>query len=95
MVTPAAFKSMFPEFGKSTDAYIQSWLDLANRHIGRTVWGAKADDGQLFLAAHLMATSPSGQNAKLSKADGTSTYGHQFNRLKNEVTGGYRVAVTT
>lgn len=98
-VTPADFKLSFPEFAgviggvAVDDAYIQVWLDRAARHISPTVWRAKYDDGVLFLAAHWMTVSPQGQGAKLNNADGTSTYGKQYDRLKLEVTGGYRVSV--
>lgn len=95
-VTPASFKALFPEFAGVVpvdDAYIQGWLDLAAVHVSPTVWRAKYDSGVLFLAAHLMTTSPTGQGAKLNNADGKSTYGAQYERMKLEVTGGFRVAV--
>lgn len=95
-VTPADFKASFPEFAGSVpvdDAYIQVWLTRAARHVSVTVWRDKYDDGVLFLAAHLMTTSPTGQGAKLNNADGKSTYGAQYERMKLEVTGGFRVSV--
>jgi hypothetical protein len=57
----------------------------------------KTDQGQLYLAAHKLAVSPFGQNAKMmvdNKRVGyrRTTYGAEFLLLQSSVTSGFRVA---
>lgn len=90
MTTVAQFITRFPEF-KGVDAkYIQAHLEAAAIEIDAEVWGRRADEGQLFLAAHMMATSPTGNGARLA-GDGTSTYQDRYTYLVRLVSSGYRV----
>ena len=94
----AQFKLQFPEFARgangptdANDALLQAMLDAAEVEIDRTVWGAKGDQGQMLLAAHKLATSPWGQNAKLVDAKGSTTYWGNYTRLMHMVATGPRV----
>ena len=49
---------------------IQAFLNAAALEINLTVWGAKADQGTYYLAAHDLCLSPYGQNAKQSLIKG-------------------------
>lgn len=89
--TLATFKVQFPEFANSGDPLLQAHLDAALLEIG-PVWGALADQGQMYLAAHKLALSPYGQNAKMVAKDGTTTYQVHYQRLVGIVSSGYRVA---
>lgn len=94
MVTLASFTEQFPEFGNTAsanEAYVRAVLDAADLEIDREVWGAKADQGQMYLAAHKLSLSPFGNNAELVK-DGVTTYGKHFDALRRQVVSGFRVA---
>jgi len=85
-ITPALsvaeFRAMFPEFptGTAEDLHVTAKLSAASLNIDADVWGDRARIGGLYLAAHLLATSPFGMAARLASADGTSTYGNQYEK---------------
>ena len=58
----AEFKIRFPEFNSESDPRIQMFLDDASLNIDSSIWGNKAELGQLYLAAHYLyeANKPSG-----------------------------------
>lgn len=91
MVTVAAFIVQFPEFTRVDVAQIQAHLDAADLEIDRIVWGAKADQGQAYLAAHKLALSPFGNNARLVTSSQSTTYCVHYDRLVRQVGSGYRV----
>lgn len=90
----ATFKTRFPEFGAVDSPLLQAKLDEANRRIDRGLWDAftqpLGDDGQGYLAAHLLALSPFGNAAKMVAKDGTTTYEKHWRRLMITVTSGIR-----
>jgi len=86
------FQIQFPEFASTDVALVQSMLDAATLEIDVSVWRAKADQGQAYLAAHKLATSPFGQNARLVAKDGTTTYWTTYVKLQGQVASGFRVA---
>lgn len=82
-VTVKDFLERFPEFdgqGRNLKLIEAKFNDAFSR-IDQTQWGTLADEGQLQLAAHLLASSPMGQAAKLVAKDGSTTYGKEYNRL--------------
>lgn len=87
----SSFRIQFKEFNGVSDELVQSMLDAAILEIDRYIWGAKADQGQAYLAAHKLATSPFGQNAKMVAKDGTTTYEKNYIKLVRQVSSGYRV----
>ena len=96
-VTVDEFKNHFPEFDECPDAFLQSYLDDAEQSINRVVWDAdtdkpKGDVGQKYLAAHMIAMSPFGQQARLI-AEGalTSTYEEHYERVLSQVVMGAMV----
>lgn len=101
------FRAQFPEFGGNVpDALITVMLGAAALELDTSVWGAfgvvggnmtKSDQGQMYLAAHKLAVSPFGQNAKMAsdpRRNGydRTTYGAEFKLLMGGVTSGNRVA---
>lgn len=52
-VTAAQVKAVATELTAILDATIDGFIAMAERRTNRTNWGAKADDGVIFLAAHL------------------------------------------
>ncbi|MCK6585954.1 MAG: DUF4054 domain-containing protein [Polyangiaceae bacterium] len=87
----ATFRARFPEFNTADDAYVDAKLAEALLQIDASVWGTKADLGQGYLAAHLLAVSPFGQQARLSSKEGETTYHKVWASLRNSVASGFRV----
>lgn len=94
MVDVNAFLAKYPEFdGQAKNLrLIGAKLAEAGRRVDPAVYGDLADDAQAALAAHLLASSPMGQNAKLVAKDGNTTYGKEYKRLSRLVSMGFRVA---
>jgi hypothetical protein len=88
----ADFRIQFPEFKGVSDGLVQVMLNASLLELDSTVWGQLLDQGQAYLAAHKLATSPFGQNAKMVAKDGTTTYWFNYFKLVRKVTSGYRVA---
>lgn len=93
MATVSGFLARFPEFGedRAPADLIASCLAEASRHVSTETWGDRADDGVLYWAAHLLATSPWGQQARLDP-DKSSTYETAFRALQRSVVFGVAVA---
>ena len=89
--TVPAFKGEFPEFAETGDPIVAAALVRAEQRVDPSVWGEKADQGVAYLAAHLLAIAPYGQNARLAAATGTTLYNEEFRRLQREVAAGHRV----
>lgn len=92
------FRVRFPEFERTPGGLIDAKLAEAELEISRAVWGAKADLGVGYLAAHLLSMAPTGQharlvprNAKATRRDALTTYERQYKRLLRMVSGGFRV----
>lgn len=91
MMDLAAFRSEYPEFQSCEDAFVSLYLARAAKRIDRRIWGEIAAEGHGFLTAHLIATAPNGQMARLVSADGDTTYGKAFRDLVAQVACGLRV----
>lgn len=94
-VTLDSFVTQFPEFANTATAdaaYVQAVLDAALLEIDLDVWNEKADQGQMYLAAHKLALSPFGNNAQLVADSKETTYLAHYERLVRQVASGFRVA---
>jgi hypothetical protein len=87
----AGFRVRFPEMANIPDARVQAALDDALIEFDQDLWGAKLAKGQGFLAAHDIACSPAGQNARLVDKTGSTTYYVKYRKLLNQVAKGPRV----
>lgn len=87
----AGFRSRFPEFSGVSDNAISGQLVDAALQVDPAVWGAKADLGVYYLAAHTMALSPAGNAAQLDKDGQVTTYGLKYRQLQLSVASGGRV----
>ena len=91
------FLERFPEFSKtnvSNPSLVQDMLDDAALVIDPSTWGPLAGQGHGYLAAHMLALSPFGQQARLvldGKAGDSTTYQKHYERLMRLVGSGYRV----
>ena len=91
----ATFLGQFPEFTNTharMPTIVPAMLAAAELEIDREVWGAKGDQGQMYLAAHKLALSPFGNNAELKAGNGVTTYLVHYDSLVMQVSSGFRVA---
>jgi hypothetical protein len=88
----ASFVADFPEFEPAGRTLVDSKIADARLRIDASVWDLKTDLGVKYLAAHLLALSPFGQQARLVAKDGSTTYGRMHATMVREVTAGFRVA---
>lgn len=79
------FLERFPEFDKTTEALVEAKLAEALLQIHAPTWGDKADLGQGYLAAAMLAQSQRGLNSRLQSDQNRSTYQDQFDRLRSSV----------
>lgn len=85
--TAAIIKAEFPEFDELTDAYIDAKIADATGRVGAEAWGALADQAIKYLACHLLAMSPLGEQSKLELKSGpdagvqVTTYLLEYRRL--------------
>lgn len=83
------FKARFPEFGRLPDPTIQ---DAINRGVAQTnanVMGTMTDESIGYLAAHFLALSPYGQQARMVAKDGSTTYYQHWIRIATFKSAGY------
>jgi Protein of unknown function (DUF4054) len=88
-VDPITFKARFPEFNRLPDVMIQ---DAINRGVAQTnanVFGPLQDEASAYLAAHFLALSPYGQQARLVSKDGSTTYFSHWLRIAQLKSAGY------
>lgn len=79
-VTYEIFVESFPEFQDEFDvALVTAKLATAGRRINRARWGDLADDGQMYLAASMLANSPLAQQARLDAKN--DIYIEEYNRM--------------
>ncbi len=94
----ATFIIQFPEFADTLETLVEAILAGAELEIDREVWGAKGDQGQMYLAAHKLALSPFGNNAQMiltpqaPGAHGQTVFGTHYDSLVRQVSSGFRVA---
>lgn len=85
-MTTSEFLVLFPEFAAL--AAEDGGTDLIDGALARSArrvsdsWGAKRDDVIGLTTAHMLALGPFGRNARLSAADGTTTYGAELALMK-------------
>jgi len=96
-VTPASLRAQRPEFVPVDDAVVQAAIADAVTEVDDRVFGAKTDQAVSLLAAHKLAISPFGTQARLDpKAQGegghgTTTYGCEYDTLVEQCGGGFYV----
>lgn len=88
-MTVADFLARAPEFrtfkseATNGEARIQAALDAATRRTDSSVFGDDTDSAIFFLAAHLLASSPSGKDARLKGEGFVSLYLEERRRLES------------
>ncbi len=84
------FIARFPEFAGCDVAIGTPKLLEATRQISVPRWGALSDDGIYLLTAQKLARAPFGNAAKLSTTDGKTVYDDELERLRMDVSSGFR-----
>lgn len=90
-VSSTDFLEMFPEFNRAEPEMIDRALAEAERGVSSTTFGDRVDDAVIWKAAHILASTPWGQNARLMSKDGKTVYGQHYRELARECAGGFRV----
>jgi len=88
-MTLAEFRVQFPEFVNAPDTLVNAMLAAALLEIDLEVWGAKADQGQGYLAAHKLALSPFGNATRMVlNGSGATVYRVHYEDLQSQVAKG-------
>jgi uncharacterized protein DUF4054 len=92
MLTRAAFRGRYPEFEGVADSLIDTCLADALNGISQAVFGARADEAQACLTAHLLAGGrPWGVAARLKEGNGATVYSRALDDLITIKAAGYGV----
>ena len=83
------FKARFPEFARLPDVTLNDVIARATARTNATVMGDQADEAIGYMAAHLLALSPYGQQARLSEPGKTTTYYQHWLEIARYKTVGY------
>lgn len=78
----ATFRLEFTEFRTIPDDQIQRALDRAEEAVDPVTFGDSYDLAHGNRAAHLLASSPMGQNARLQSDKAETTYGRAFREIQ-------------
>lgn len=90
----AAFIASFPELASAGQTLIEAKIAEAELRVGGVAYWineSTRDLGVLYRAAHLLALSPYGMQAKLVSKEGKTTYGAHFDDLVTECGPGFFV----
>lgn len=69
MLTPAGFKTRFPEFASVSDERVQLFIDEAKPLFNAEVWGNQHDTGMGYVVAHELALDAQAEATKASAGD--------------------------
>ena len=87
-VTSTLIQTEFPEFSETDTTLIDAKIADAVKRVNASVWGDLTDDGVKYLACHLIAMSPEGEQSRLELKSGpdagkaTTTYWLEYERLR-------------
>lgn len=90
-VTRTSLATRFPEFSDTPVALVDACISDAVLMVDSAVYGAKADMAITYLAAHLIATNPLGEMARIDKKSDKTVYSVQFDTIKRGIAAGCRV----
>lgn len=81
-VTPDSLKLVHPEFSSTDANRAQLFIDRASRFVSQDAWGARADDGVIELACHML---------KVADGQGGATPGAPTSDHVGDVSTSYQV----
>lgn len=91
VLTARQFVQRFPEFRETDKVLIELCLIEAEDQVGAVVWGSRREIGVRYLAAHLIASGPTGEKARLAKDWDATVYMKHFRRAQLAACSGFRV----
>lgn len=91
MADVPTFLAGYPEFQGADPTLVTAKMAEAQRALDPTQWGLLSDDGIYLLTAQKLSRSPWGNSAKLSTTDGRTVYDDDLDRMRQDVSSGYRV----
>lgn len=86
--TATTFKARWSEFAPIDDATVTAALAEATESCNATDFAERFDEAVGLLAAHKLAISPMGQQARLESKEGDTTYRQEWARLSRMCCGG-------
>lgn len=86
--TAASFKRHYQEFERIPDDVVLSRLADAATQCDPRVFAARLDEAVGLLAAHKLALSPFGQQARLKSDAGDTVYRQEWLRITRQSAGG-------
>ena len=93
-VTAVSLVARFPEFTQAYTSYpdlVTGSIADATLMVDSDQYGDKADMAITYLAAHMIATNPLGEMARIDKKGESTTYLTLFNSVKRSIGAGCRV----
>ena len=82
------FLEEFPEFKNTEYAVVKRKLEAAILRTNATTFGDLVDQGVMYLCAHLIAISPTGEKVRLVKNSQETTYSIERRMLVRQATFG-------
>ena len=89
-VSAAQIQAQFTEFAETPTPLIDAKTADATKRISATIWGDLTDDGIKYLACHLIALSPQGEQSKLMVEKEITEYWLEYVRMRTIVSSGCR-----
>lgn len=71
-VTPQQLRDLAPELATVPDGRLCLFIQQAERRVNRAAWGVRADDGVMYLAAHLAIQAGKGASAPVGPVSSVS-----------------------
>jgi hypothetical protein len=90
--TAATLKARFAEFGPTPDAVVTACLVAAANQVDPRLFGDDTDEAVGWLAAHKLASSPHGVQARLEKTSPETVYLAEWRRIARTRAGGPHLA---
>jgi hypothetical protein len=86
------FRIDFPEMLTASEPLVRRKLDQAAARLSEAILGAAYPEAHGSLTAHLIATAPGGQMARMVNKDGTTQYSRRLEEIKLAFVAGVLVA---
>lgn len=87
----ATFRAEYPEFATASDTLVEAKLARAEVQVDAAMYGDRYEQAHGLLTAHLICIAPGGQFARLVADNLKTTYGADFDDLRDAATTAVRV----
>jgi len=90
-VSRATLIARFPEFTATPESLVTAAIADATLMVDSDYYGGKADMAITYYAAHLIATNPLGEMARIDKKSDRTVYLAAFERVMRSIGAGFRM----